>query len=77
MLWRFLAEQRIHCTYYLTGNGGDETDIRVHQPGRNLDINVKTSVWQPDDDNVLPDRGHIAVKAVEFTKELPTHSTLK
>ena len=72
MLWRFLAEHGVHCTYYLTGNGGDETDIRIHHQGRNFDINVKTSVWQPDDDSVLPSRGHIAVKGVEFEKALPT-----
>lgn len=71
MLWRFLAEQGIHCTYLLTANGGDETDIRVHQSNRNLDINVKTSAWQPDDDSSLPALGCIAVKTLEFKKPLP------
>lgn len=71
MLWRYLAQAGLHTTYYLTGNGGDETDIRVHSQNVKFDINVKTSAWQPNNDAVLPSRGHIAVKAVEFDKPLP------
>ena len=59
MFWKFLADNGIHCTYFLTGNGGDETDIRVHCEDTNLDIYVKTSEWHPKDDSVLPRSGHI------------------
>jgi hypothetical protein len=68
MLWRHLVAVGIPATYHLTANAGDETDLRVFTSTGSLDINVKTSKWQPYNDGVLPARGFIGIKEVELDK---------
>ncbi len=70
MLWRYLVSENIPTTYLLTGRQGDEADIRVQAGARSLNINVKTSKFQPSDDDPCRNN-HIAVKEIEFSKPLP------
>lgn len=75
MLWQYLVGQGVHASHFLTGNGGDETDLRVYcttskKAVNPLDINVKTSLWQPAYNDDPCSRSHIAVKQVEFAKAL-------
>lgn len=70
MLWRYLVAEGIPCTYHLTAGTGDETDIRVQATDGCLDLNVKTSKYQPRNDERVCELNHIPVKEVEFGKTL-------
>lgn len=68
MLWRHLVSNGRHATYQLTAGGGDETDLLVRIGEKWLDVNVKTSKWQPKENDDPCQRSHIAVKEEEFGK---------
>lgn len=75
MLLHHLASSHIPSTYHLTLLQGDETDLTVKSKNKNVTINVKTSSWQPKDDN--PESYcHLAVKESEFNKVSDIYSQI-
>lgn len=70
MLWRYLVSEGIPTTYFLTAGEGDETDLRVSTQKGRLNINVKTSFWQPSGNDEPCLRSHIAIKEIEMKKPL-------
>ena len=70
MVWRYLVEAGVPATYLLTAGEGDVADIQVRTTALGLlNVNVKTSRWQPSHDNPCSG-GHLAIKKVETVKGL-------
>lgn len=66
-LFQYLAEMNIPTAYHLTALQGDQTDLTIKIATGTLDINVKTSSWQPREDD--PEKCcHLAIKESEFDK---------
>jgi hypothetical protein len=75
MLWRYLREHDVPTTYLLTGGQGDDADLQVKfEPSqgavRTLNINVKTSKHEWQNDTTPCARGHLTIKKVEFEKDV-------
>jgi len=80
MAWRYLAASlrgargtpRQRVTYYLTANGGDETDLRIDIRGGCVDINVKTSkTFDIAGHRSMEDKAHIFIKEEEVEGAKP------
>lgn len=67
VMFQYLVSLRIPCEYHLTALMGDQTDLSMVVKKTTMTLNIKTSAWQPKDDQ--PEKHcHLAIKESEFDK---------
>ena len=67
VMYQYLVSLKIPCAYHLTALMGDETDLSMIVNKVTRTLNIKTSAWQPRDDQPEK-RCHLAIKESEFDK---------
>jgi len=67
VMFQYLVSLKIPCEYHLTALMGDATDLSMVVKKLTKTLNIKTSAWQPKDDQ--PEKHcHLAIKESEFDK---------